>query len=86
MNAPPRPGGGEGEGQAEPPPDALRSNRRTDLRTVVAVVSPLLFSPAFLALADRPWRVADVPALVVYVFAAWLVGIVLTYLLAGRAR
>lgn len=86
MNAPPRPGGNGGEGEpAATPPETLRSARRTDLRTLVAVIGPLLFSPSLLLLADRPWRVAEVPALLIYVFAVWLVGIVLTYLLAGRS-
>ncbi len=60
---------------APPPPD---DGERTDARTVLALAGPVLFTPPALALFDRDATMLGVPALVVYVFAAWLVGILLT--------
>ncbi len=59
---------------------------RTDERTVLAFTGPLLFTPPALALADREVAVFGVPSLVVYVFAAWLVGILLTAVVSRPRR
>ncbi|UOM33348.1 hypothetical protein [Acuticoccus sp. I52.16.1] len=72
--------------EALPPPRATRSGARADARTVVALAGPVLFTPAALLLADRPMRVFDVPAILVYVFSVWLVGIGLTWLLSRPPR
>ncbi|MCF3932839.1 hypothetical protein L1787_05340 [Acuticoccus sp. M5D2P5] len=67
------------------PPEPI-APERTDLRTIVAVGGPLLFTPTALALAQREWTVFGVPSLVIYVFAAWLLGILLTRLLNRGMR
>lgn len=67
----------------EPAPPA--GTERTDVRVVVALAGPILFTPPMLALADRDGTVLGIPPLLVYVFTSWLVGIVLTALAARRA-
>lgn len=65
-----------------PDPAPRRSSGRTDRRTVLAIGGPILFTPPALALATREVTLWGVPSLVVYVFSAWLLGIVLTALTA----
>lgn len=71
------------EREERAPPPAERERR--DARTVLAVAGPLLFMPPALTIADRDVTILGVPSLVVYVFAAWFLGIVLT-LLVSRPR
>lgn len=59
--------------------------KRTDARTIVTLVGPVLFTPAALALADREWTLFGVPAVLVYVFFVWLAGILLTRAFCGGA-
>ncbi|WP_139312694.1 hypothetical protein [Acuticoccus yangtzensis] len=66
--------------------DRPHLSRRTDARTIVALAGPILFTPAALFLVDRPADVLGVPFLLVYIFAVWLAGIALTFILARRAR
>lgn len=66
--------------------DRPHLSRRTDARTIVALAGPILFTPAALFLVDRPAEVLGVPFLLVYIFAVWLAGIALTFILARRAR
>jgi len=69
-----------------PPPPARRAPRR-DARAALSAAGPLFFLPTTLAVADRDWSLFGVPALVVYVFSVWLIGIVLIAITAhGRAR
>ena len=71
---------------ADPPPAAPSgpppARSRSDARTALALAGPVLFTPAALALATREWTFLGVPSVAAYVFATWLVGIVLTRLLA----
>lgn len=86
MNAPPQ---REAPPPRDPPPDKpspRRDDERTDERTVLAIAGPLLFTPPALALADRDVTILGVPSLVVYVFAAWLVGILLTAVVSRPRR
>ncbi|WP_108663257.1 hypothetical protein [Acuticoccus kandeliae] len=62
------------------------SPERSDARAIVALAGPLLFTPPALALAQRDWSFFGIPTLVVYVFAAWLLGIVLTRAVNRRMR
>lgn len=66
------------------PPPAPRRPERADGRIAVALLGPVLFAPPVLALFAREARLFGVPSLVVYVFAAWLLGILLTALAARR--
>jgi hypothetical protein len=79
LNPPAGPSGERGEGT--PPP---RPHARRDTRAVLALGGPVLFTPPALALADREATVFGVPALVAYVLGAWLLGILLTFLVARR--
>jgi hypothetical protein len=67
-------------------PEEHRPAGRNDARAVLALGGPVLFTPPALALADRESTVLGVPSLAVYVFAAWLLGIVLTVLVGRRRR
>jgi hypothetical protein len=51
--------------------------RVTERLVAVAVLGVLLFAPPLLSLFDRAWRVAGVPLLWAYLFAAWAVVIAL---------
>jgi glucan phosphoethanolaminetransferase (alkaline phosphatase superfamily) len=42
------------------------------------------FSYPFLSIADKPLRIAGVPLLFVYVFAGWLLAIILLYRAAEK--
>ena len=53
-----------------------------DVRGALAIGGAALFTPPVLFLADRESTVLGVPILVVYVFGAWLTGIVFTFLSA----
>ncbi|WMS41217.1 hypothetical protein RDV64_14135 [Acuticoccus sp. MNP-M23] len=69
----------------EPPP--ARRPPRPGARAALSAAGPLFFLPPVLAVADRDWSLFGIPALVIYVFSVWLVGIVLIALTAhGRAR
>ncbi|MBJ3774099.1 hypothetical protein [Acuticoccus mangrovi] len=72
------------EEPGEPTPPASRA--RSDGRTLLAIAGPVLFTPPAMALADRDFSVSGVPAVVVYVFLAWFVGILLTRWLARSRR
>lgn len=78
-----RPAGTPPGPQAADPP---RASLRTDARVLLALGGPMLFSAPVMALAERDWTLLGVPALVIYVFLAWLVGIVLTALAARGPR
>lgn len=65
---------------------ARNAAARTDARIAVAIAGPILFTPPLLALADRGTMVFGIPTLVVYIFTAWLVGIVVTALAARSGR
>ena len=56
--------------------------RRHALNRVLPVGGVLVFSPVALAVFDRWMPVGGVPLLVVYIFGAWVVGILLTAWLA----
>ncbi|RAH99523.1 hypothetical protein DLJ53_23725 [Acuticoccus sediminis] len=68
---------------APPPP---RRGGRADARVIVALAGPVLFTPTALIAIDRPLRILEVPAILIYVFAVWLIGIGLTYIFARRTR
>ena len=71
MNSePPRPVGGE----RQPP---RRSGTRASARVALSAAGPIFFLPPALAVADRDFTIFSVPALVIYIFAVWLVGIIL---------
>jgi len=55
-----------------------------DVRTALAIGGAALFTPPILFLADRDITILGVPFLVVYVFGAWLAGIVITFVAARR--
>ncbi|MEM7694301.1 MAG: hypothetical protein AAF318_07605 [Pseudomonadota bacterium] len=55
--------------------------RRREWRAALTAGAPIVFLPAVLSLADRG-TILGVPSLVVFVFAAWLAGIVLMALVA----
>jgi len=74
VNAGARPPGDSGTTPRRPP--------RSAARTVLSIASPLFFLPSALALADRDATVFGIPALTIYVFAAWFAGIVLVALTA----
>jgi len=63
-----------------------RQAQRSDARAVLALGGPILFTPPALALADREAAILGVPSLALYVFIAWLAGIVLTFLAARLRR
>lgn len=52
--------------------------RKTASRAALAVAGAILFTPLALTLADRPVAPFGIPSVVLYVFGAWLAGIVLT--------
>lgn len=64
-------------------PSGLAVRRWRDARRALAVGSVILLLPVTLALADRG-VIAGVPTLVIFVFATWFAGIMLTRLLARR--
>ena len=82
VSSPPGPPGPTGDGAPPGPAGGARGRERADARTVAALAGPLLATPAALALADREGTVAGVPVVLVYIFAVWLAGIVITALLA----
>lgn len=55
-----------------------RRSARADFRVAVAVAGPVLFTPPVLALANREGAIFGIPPLLIFVFLAWLAGIVLT--------
>lgn len=67
---------------AQPP--SPRRQARAGARAALSAAGPLFFLPPALAVADRDWSLFGVPALVIYVFSVWLVGIILIALTAGR--
>ncbi|GAB5470692.1 MAG: hypothetical protein Kilf2KO_37220 [Rhodospirillales bacterium] len=64
--------------------EGVRRNAWQDLRWLLPLVGLLLFMPPFLGLFDHRLFVFGLPLLLVYIFATWLGGIVLTALVARR--
>jgi hypothetical protein len=63
----------------------MRGNRRArDAAILLPLGGLLLFLPPYVRLFDQPGDVFGVPLLHVYIFSLWLIGIVLTALLARR--
>jgi hypothetical protein len=76
-----QPGGAPGGSTGE-----LDDERMTARLVAVAVLGALLFAPPLLSLFDRDTRVAGVPLLYAYLFAAWALIIVVIGLVAAVAR
>ncbi len=55
-----------------------------DLRWILPLAAVILFMPPVLGLLDHPLYLFGVPLLLFYLFAVWLVGILLTALVAHR--
>ncbi|MEM0906542.1 MAG: hypothetical protein AAGJ94_04205 [Pseudomonadota bacterium] len=47
------------------------------MRAVLSTAGPIVFLPPTLAVADRDVTLFGIPALAVYIFSAWLIGIIL---------
>lgn len=62
---------------------SLRANTR-DLAIILPVGALAIFLPPYLRIFDQPVTVLGIPLLPLAIFTAWLVGIVLTLLLARR--
>ncbi len=68
--------------------DGLRDSRRAwqDLRWLLPFAAVFLFMPPILGLFDHPLYFFGIPLLMFYLFAVWLIGILLTALVAQRLR
>jgi hypothetical protein len=62
----------------------VNDERMTGRLVAVAVLGALLFAPPLLSLFDRDTRVAGVPLLYAYLFAAWALVIGLVAAVARR--
>lgn len=62
----------------------LSGKRARDAAVLLPLGAVLLFMPPYVRLLDQPGFVAGVPLLHAWIFAIWLIGIVLTGLLARR--
>jgi hypothetical protein len=55
-------------------------DKNKKLRSVfLALLILAAFSYPFISIADKPSRIGGIPALFVYVFAAWLLSVLLLY-------
>ncbi|MEQ9327074.1 MAG: hypothetical protein RJQ21_07250 [Rhodospirillales bacterium] len=63
----------------------MRSGGRIrDLALLAPLISLLLFMPPYIAIFDQPVFVFGIPLLLVFIFAVWIVGIIITGLIARR--
>lgn len=63
----------------------MKGDRRArDAAVLLPIGALLIFMPPYLRLLDQPGTIFGIPLLYAYLFTLWLVGIVLTGLLARR--
>lgn len=62
----------------------LAGRRARDAAIILPLGAVLLFVPPYVSLFDQPGFLFNIPLLHIYIFVLWLVGIVLTALLARR--
>ena len=62
----------------------LAGRRARDAAILLPLGAVLLFLPPYVRLFDQPGFLFNIPLLHAYIFVLWLVGIVLTALLARR--
>ena len=62
----------------------LAGRRARDAAIVLPLGAVLLFLPPYVRLLDQPGFIFNIPLLHAYIFVLWLIGIVLTGLLARR--
>ncbi|WP_162910573.1 hypothetical protein [Hymenobacter oligotrophus] len=69
----------------QPPPAPEQAEQRRGQRLLfVAVLCAVLLTFPFLAIVDKPLRLAGMPALYLYVLAVWLLVVLLTGWLVRR--
>jgi len=62
----------------------LAGRRARDAAIILPLGAVLLFLPPYVRLFDQPGFLFNIPLLHAYIFVLWLVGIVLTAMLARR--